>query len=291
MEWGCLHFEPQELPREREREKTKMKSSDTAHSGKVAVVTGASSGIGESLVRQLSADGWSVGAIARRADRLEALAGDIRASGYRVCIAAADVTDREQLSRAVDSIRQELGPIDLLVANAGVGKPDRLTPFTVDDIELMVRVNLLGVVYAIHAVLPEMLSRRQGHLSAVSSSGAYKGMPGSAGYCASKAAVNTFLEGLRIQLRDHGIFVTTICPGFVRTPMTAENRFHMPWLLEPDDAARRIVKALNRRRKVFNFPWQLAVFVKMLRWLPDWFIARALPRKSDTASQRTDEAR
>jgi short-subunit dehydrogenase len=84
------------------------------------------------------------------------------------------------------------------------------------------------------------------------------------------------MEGLRIQLRDRGIHVTTICPGFVRTPMTAPNKFKMPYLLEADDAARRIVRALHRRRKVCNFPWQLSLLMKMTHWLPDWVVARAM---------------
>jgi short-subunit dehydrogenase len=121
-----------------------------------------------------------------------------------------------------------------------------------------------------------MLERRRGHLAAVSSLGAYKGLPGESGYCASKAAVNTFMEGLRIQLRDRGIAVTTICPGFVRTPMTEVNQFSMPWLLEPDQAARKIVRALSRRRKVFNFPWQTTLLMKLTNWLPDWVLERTM---------------
>ena len=109
-------------------------------------------------------------------------------------------------------------------------------------IEKMVRVNLLGVVYAIEAVLPAMLERQRGHLSAVSSLAAYKGLPGESGYRATKAAVNSYLEGLRIQLASRGIAVTTICPGFVKTPMTDVNNFKMPWLITADDAARRIVR-------------------------------------------------
>ena len=258
---------------------------ETITSSRVAVITGASSGIGEELSRELSRQGWSVGLIARRDDRLAALAGEIRRGGGRAAVAVADVSDRAAVSAAFDGIGRELGPIELMIANAGIGKPDYLNPFTVEDIEQMVRVNLLGVVYSISAVLPQMIQRRAGHIAAVSSAGAYKGMPGSAGYCASKAAVNTLLEGLRIQLREYGISVTTICPGFVRTPMTDVNKFRMPWLLEPDVAARRIVRALKRRKKVYNFPWQTALLMKTLRWLPDWVIARMLPRKSDTSRE------
>jgi short-subunit dehydrogenase len=140
----------------------------------------------------------------------------------------------------------------------------------------MFKVNVFGLVYALEAVLPEMLRRKSGHIAAVSSLAAYKGLPGESAYCASKAAVNTYLEGLRIQLRDHNIHVTTICPGFVRTPMTSINNFKMPYLLEPDDAARRIVHALKERRKVFNFPWQMNVLMQLTRWLPDWVLAREM---------------
>lgn len=249
---------------------------------KTAVVTGASSGIGQAIAKELAQQGWAVGLIARRVDRLEDLATEIQATGGTVEIAAADVSDRVQMTAAFDSLRNTLGDVDLLVANAGVSRPDFLDPFTVDDIEMMFKVNTLGVVYAINAVLPQMLRNKTGHIAAVSSSGAYKGMPGSAGYCASKAAVNTLMEGLRIQLREHNIAVTTICPGFVRTPMTDVNTFKMPWLVEPAEAGRRIVRALNRRKKVYNFPWQMALVVKMFRWLPDWAVARFVPRKSDT---------
>jgi short-subunit dehydrogenase len=140
----------------------------------------------------------------------------------------------------------------------------------------MFQVNVLGVVYSLEAVLPQMLARGQGHIAAVSSLGAYKGLPGEWGYSASKAAVNNIMEGLRIQVRDRGIAVTTICPGFIRTPMTAVNTFKMPWLLEADEAARRIVRALGRRRKVYNFPWQTNLLMKLARWAPDWAVARMM---------------
>ena len=111
-------------------------------------------------------------------------------------------------------------------------------------------------------------------VASVSSLGAYKGLPGSEAYCASKAAVNTFLEGLRIQLCGRGIAVTTLCPGFVRTSMTAANRHWMPFVLEPDEAARRMVRALGRRVAVYDFPWPMAWLMRLTRWLPDRTMAR-----------------
>lgn len=233
------------------------------------------------MARELARRGDRVGLIARRRSVIESLAVELREMGATVAAAEADVAEREALVAAVAELRRQLGPVELMIANAGLGLPDFLDPFTVDDIEAMVRVNLLGVVYSVHAVLPEMLARKRGHIVGISSMGAYNGMPGSAGYCASKAGVNTFLKGLRIQLRGTGIDVTTVCPGFMRTPMTDVNTFHMPWLQESDVAARKVLRAIDGRVKVYNFPWQLAAFTHLLKRLPDWCVARFFPRKTD----------
>jgi short-subunit dehydrogenase len=244
--------------------------------GQVAVITGASSGIGRELAKVLARQGARVGLVARRRDQLAELAEEIEKTGGVTALAAADVGDRAATLAAFRDLTGKLGPVDLLVANAGVGAPTLLDPMNIGDIEKMIRVNLLGVVYCIEAVLPEMLKRKGGHLAAVSSMAAYKGLPGESAYCASKSGVNAYMEGLRIQLREHNIAVTTICPGFVRTPMTDINTFKMPFLLEADDAARRIAKALARRRKVFNFPWRMSLLMKLTRWLPDWVLARVM---------------
>jgi short-subunit dehydrogenase len=242
----------------------------------IAIVTGASSGIGRALAKVLAADGCKVGLVARRRDQLESLAAEIAAAGGTAAVGVADVSDREQTLAAIAELSARLGPVDLLIANAGVGAPTLLNPFNVADVEKMFRVNVFGVVYALEAVLPDMLKRGRGHVAAVSSLAAYKGLPGESGYSSSKAAVNNYMEGLRIQLRNRGIAVTTICPGFVKTPMTEVNDFKMPWLLEADDAARRIVRALKRKKKIFNFPWQLSLLMKATALLPDWAVARAM---------------
>jgi short-subunit dehydrogenase len=248
----------------------------TTFANQVAIITGASSGIGWSLAKILAGQGCKVGLIARRRDELARLGEEIRAAGGTAAPAPADVGNQAEVEAAVREITAQLGPVDLLIANAGVGVPTLLNPVNVGAVEKMFRVNVLGTVYAIAAVLPEMLQRRRGHLAAISSLAAYKGMPGESGYTSSKAAVNTYMEGLRIHLRDRGIRVTTICPGFVRTPMTAVNKFHMPWLLEADEAARRIVRALARGKKVYNFPWQTTLLMNLATWMPDWVMARTM---------------
>jgi short-subunit dehydrogenase len=243
---------------------------------KVAVITGASSGIGWALAKALAAHECRVGLVARRLDKLETLAAEIRQAGGTCALAAADVVERLPLLDAIRGLGKELGPIDLLVANAGVGAPTHLNPLNIEQVERMFQVNVLGVIYSIEAVLPEMLERKRGHLAAVSSLAAYKGLPGESAYCASKAAVNTYMEGLRIQLRPRNIAVTTICPGFVKTPMTEPFEFKMPFVMDAEKAARKIVKALARRRKVYDFPWQLSLMMKVTRCLPDWIMARGM---------------
>lgn len=243
---------------------------------KVAIITGASSGIGWELSKVLALEGYQLGLIARRKESLARLAEEVRASGGRAEYQTADVASRQELVDAIRKLTRDLGPADLLVANAGVGHETFVDPLNVEQIEEMIRVNYLGAIYAIEAVLPDMLQRGQGHIAGVSSLAAYKGFPGQQGYCASKAALKTFLEGLRIQLRHRGIAVTTICPGFVHTPMTAKHRFGMPFVMNADEAARRIARALRRRKKVFNFPWQTERLAKFTYWIPDWIIARTL---------------
>jgi len=242
----------------------------------VAVVTGASSGIGWELGRQLAALGYHVGLIARREEKLQQLAKLIRSAGGTCAVAPADVADRGGLESAIANLRDDLGPIDLLIANAGVGYVTFLDPINADQIEETIRVNVLGVIYAINAVLPEMLRRGRGHLVAVSSLAGYAGLPGESAYCASKAAVNAYLDGLRIHLRNRGVRVTTLCPGFVLTPMTVENKFHMPGLLSAEEAARRMIRAIRSGRKVYNFPWIANLITCVARRLPDWMVARSM---------------
>lgn len=235
-------------------------------SGKVAVVTGASSGIGWALAKALAAEGCRVGLIARREEPLRQLAAEIGSAAH---VAVADVSNRNSIEGAVASVRAALGPVDLAFANAGVGKPTLLDPVNVADVEAMFQVNVLGMVYLFTAVLPEMLARKNGRLVAISSLAGYRGLPGESAYCASKAAVNSYMDGLRIHLRGTGVFTTTICPGFVHTPMTAMNTFHMPGVMSAEAAAARIVRAVKRGKKVYNFPWRVHLMTKLSRWLPD----------------------
>jgi short-subunit dehydrogenase len=239
-------------------------------SGRVALVTGASSGIGWELARQLAAEGCRVGLVARREEPLRELAALVAGRGGAAAVAVADVGDRAQVDSAFAAIRGALGPVDLVIANAGVGRPTLLDPVNIADVEDMIRVNVLGLIYTLSAALPEMLARKRGHLVGVSSLAGYRALPGESAYCASKAAVNAYLDGLRMHLRGTGVRVTTACPGFVKTPMTAMmDPAHTPGVMEADAAAKRIIRAIRWGTKVYNFPWRLHLLVKLSRWVPD----------------------
>jgi short-subunit dehydrogenase len=246
--------------------------------GKVVCITGASSGLGWAMAREFARQGATVGVIARREERLRQLCEDVRHAGGTADYAAADAADRLAVHAALKSLADRLGPCDIVVANAGVGASNTATDLNVAAAEAVIRTNLLGPMYAFEAVLPGMLQRGSGHLVGISSMAALKGLPTAAAYSASKAGLNAYLESIRISLRRKRIAVTTICPGFVKTEMTAKN-YKMLWVLEADVAARKMVRAIARRRKVYYFPRQMRVLMRITGWLPDWAMAKAIPDK------------
>jgi short-subunit dehydrogenase len=228
-------------------------------------VAGASSGIGAALVLELAARGCRVAASARRADRLDELAAS--AAG-EVLPVPLDVTDRAATLAAAESIRARLGAIDLAVLNAAYWGQFRVETWDTDVIRRHFDTNVLGMVHGIEAVLPDMRRRRHGAIAGVASLAGYRGFPRSEAYGATKAAEINLLESLRIDLHPAGIAVHTVCPGFVRTDLTAKNTFRMPFMLEPDDAARRIVRGIERGKAEIAFPLPMAALMKTARIVP-----------------------
>ncbi len=252
----------------------------------VAVVTGAASGIGRAVCRALAEQGARLALVDCQHDALAETCRELASGDDRVWPATVDVTDREALTQAIDHVAAALGPPDLLVASAGITGVTLLDDLDVGLAETIARVNFLGVVYAIDAVLPGMLERGRGRIAVISSLAGCRGMPFSAAYSASKAAVSSYLESIRPALRKRGIFVTTVYPGFVRTPLM-ENALVKPPvpMLEPDRAARYILRAIRRRKRTYGFPWSTNLMVRCLRWLPptvyDWVMARAAAKVPD----------
>jgi NAD(P)-dependent dehydrogenase (short-subunit alcohol dehydrogenase family) len=242
----------------------------------VALVTGAGSGIGRQLCIELARQGAVIAAVDLHAGPLEALITQLKTANCAGAWAVADVTDRAALGQAVEAFTRRLGPVELLVANAGIGVAMPAVSFRAEDVERQVSVNLIGVANSIAAVLPGMLERRRGHLVAVSSLASYRGMPLMSGYCASKAGVNALMDSLRAELRPHGIRCTTLCPGWVRTPLTESLPDPKPAMMEVEEAARRMVRAIVRRRAFCAFPFGLRLTCALFRWLPPWLGDRVI---------------
>src|SRR5262249_11785729 len=207
----------------------------SAWANKVALITGASSGIGRGLRIEFARRGAVVGSRPRRKDALVDVASEIEMADGRALALPADVTNSDQVRAAACELRRKFGHIDVLIANAGIGATTYAVDLCEKEVAQLIAVNVIGVVNSVTAVVPHMIRRGSGHLVAISSLAAYRGLPKSAAYCASKAGVSALFESLRIDLMNTGVDVTIIHPGFIKTPLTAGRR-RMPYLMELDDA-------------------------------------------------------
>jgi short-subunit dehydrogenase len=237
------------------------------------IITGASSGIGAALARELSRRGHSLALIARRGELLDDLVRELKTPSVAL---PCDVGDGAAVKAAVARGEEVLGGgFDLAVANAGVGIPTWATKFNLADAELMVRVNLVGMFTLFDAVIPGMLARRSGRFAGVASLAGLRGMPSASVYGATKAAMQAFLEASRVELAPFGVGVSIVNPGFVATPMTEKNK-RMPFLMQVADAAKVIADGLERGARVINFPRPTALATKLLRILPDALYDRVM---------------
>src|SRR5215213_210862 len=250
----------------------------TYWANKVVMITGASSGLGRGMALEIAARGAHLALLARREDLLNEIVDKARAKNVKAVFATADVRDAKAVTEAADHFRKELGPIDILVANAGIGTADHALSLTPEHAANVIGINVLGAVNSVAAVLPDMVKRKHGRLVAISSLAAYRGLAKSAAYCASKAALSAYFESLRIDLRHTGVGVTTIHPGFIKTPLTSGREAKMPYLMELEDGVGKIVNAIEKEKKTYAFPWQLATIVRATMMMPpaiyDWLAER-----------------
>jgi NAD(P)-dependent dehydrogenase (short-subunit alcohol dehydrogenase family) len=255
-------------------------------SNRVVLITGAASGIGRQLALNLAAEGARIAALDRQAGALDQLAAELK--GKAVACAVADVTDLSAVRAAVTQLEAQLGPTDLLVASAGIGIETPAEPFRAEDFTAQIQVNLIGVVNTLDAVLPGMCQRRSGHVAALSSMASYRGLPHMGGYCASKAGLNSLLDALRVELRPLGIAVTTVCPAWVRTPLTTPLGLPDKNMMEVEDAVRLILRALRARKPFLAFPSGMTWQARLLRHTPqpfsDW-LTRQWARKMNKVSR------
>jgi short-subunit dehydrogenase len=239
-------------------------------------ISGASSGIGEALVRHYSLQGATLGLAARRAEQLQQLASSLNTS---TSIYPLDVRDSPALQAAALDFIARHGVPDIVIANAGIGV-GTLTEHAADlpNFQDVMDVNVLGMVKTFQPFVAAMREQKNGTLVGIASVAGYRGLPGSSAYSASKAAAISYLESLRVEMQGSGVKVCTICPGFIDTPMTENNPYPMPFMIDADSAAKRFARVIAQQKSHATIPWQMAGVGMILRHLPNWLYDRAFAK-------------
>lgn len=245
-----------------------------------AWITGASSGLGREIALELAREGTTVAVSARREEDLKALAEE---TGGRASPFPLDVTDADAVAAAADRVETEHGEIDLAILSAGVWKPFALDEWKVENFSQSMDVNYMGVVHALAALVPRMKARGRGHIAIIASIAGYVGLVRAETYGPTKAALINLAEALKTELEGTGVTLSVINPGFVDTPMTKSNKFPMPFLMKPEDAAKRAVGGLRTKRFEIVFPRRLAYLLKFVRLLPYQVF---IPLMSKTVARR-----
>jgi len=250
-------------------------------------ITGASSGIGEALAREYAARGATLGLIARGQQRLDALLATLPGAHRSY---AVDVTDKDALIAAALNFDSDSGGADVVIANAGISI-GVLTEYyeDLDAFRQVLETNVLAMATTFHPFIAPMRARGRGKLVGIASVAGIRGLPGSEAYCASKAAAINYLESLRIEVKQFGIAVITIAPGFVRTPLTAKNPYAMPFLMDADVFARRAVDAIDRGASYTVIPWQMAIVARLLRLVPNALFDRLMAKRAYKPRKPADE--
>jgi len=246
------------------------------------LITGASSGIGRALAIEYASRGAKVAVAARRADELERTLAEVRAKGGSGIAIPLDVTDTDAVREAVHRADRELGSLDMVIANAGFGDVQHPATVAWDDVARMIRTNVDGSLATLLAAVPIMIAQKHGHLVGISSLAGRRALPGAGAYSATKAALSTYLESLRIDLAPTGIRVTDVQPGFVLTPATEHQTHPMPFRWPVEKAARVIARRLDRAPAMIAFPWQLAALTALARRMPVWAYDRIIRATSGT---------
>lgn len=237
-------------------------------------ITGASSGIGYAVALAAAKRGWRVVATARRAEELEQLAQAAAGAPGRIIPMVADVTDVAALRQVIATAEAQHGPVVRAFINAGIYLPSGLYPLEAEKMHRSFAVNVGGAINALDALMPFMGPRKRGQIALNASVAGYSGLPTAAAYGGTKAALNNMAESLRLDGDRLGILIQVVNPGFIRTPATDTNPFPMPFLMEVEAAAERVLAGMDTTRFEITFPRRFTYFLKFLRMLPrSWYLA------------------
>ena len=232
-------------------------------------ITGASSGIGEALAIEYAKRGAVLGLCARRTEKLNDVANKCKELGAKeVLVYTLDVTDESQSTKIAKQFSDHVQEIDIVIANAGVAYSDKISSGDPSQINKVISTNVIGVTNTIIPFVPKMKETNSCKIVIISSIASFRPIAFHGGYSSSKAAVRMLADSWRMALKKYNIQLTSICPGFIVSEMTDVNKFPMPFLLQTDDAARKMVKAIDKGKKTYILPWQYKTIIYLTRWLP-----------------------
>jgi short-subunit dehydrogenase len=245
-------------------------SNNMNFNDKVILITGASTGIGKELAKQLSGINCSLLLLARRSELLDELRSQLISGKANINIYKCDVADPDEVRKVFKEIREHFTKVDIAILNAGVGSKSSTEDYYYETAKKTFDVNVLGIVNCVENLLPDFIRRKDGMIIGVSSLADSRGWQGSGFYCASKAAATILLENLRVELQPFKVKVLTVKPGFVETPMTAKNKFPMPFLINAEKAAKIIIKGIKKEKRIIQFPFPTVLGAKLMRIVPEF---------------------
>lgn len=232
-------------------------------------ITGASSGIGEALAIEYAKQGAILGLSARRTEKLNEVAKECEELGAKeVLVYTLDVTDENESTKIINQFLEHAQSIDIVIANAGVAYSDKISSGDPTQINKVISTNVIGVTNSIIPFIPKMKEAQSGKIVIISSIASFRPIAFHAGYSSSKAAVRMIADSWRMALKKYNIQLTSICPGFIVSEMTDDNKFPMPFLLQTNAAAKKMVKAIEKGKKTYILPWQVRMIIYLTRWLP-----------------------
>ena len=235
-------------------------------------ITGASSGIGEYVAYEYAKQGATIGLAARRMKALENVSAKCEELGVKPIIYEVDVSDQLVTKNAIDDFIAKAGGIDIVIANAGISGKVNLDNGDSTEINKMLSTNILGVANTVVPTLPTMIKQQSGKVVVISSIAGFRGLPGRSSYSASKVAVRFMANSWRSSFIKDGISVTTICPGFIDTDMTSSHKYKMPFLMNVDIFAEKMVNAIEKKKKTYVAPWQWRFVIPLIKAVPEWFL-------------------
>lgn len=249
-------------------------------------ITGASSGLGMGFARYYARPGVTLGLVARRKALLDELQAELGERGATVLGYEQDVCDTQKMVECAQDFLERAGGVDLVLANAGVGIRNSVHEGESAEVAALMQINVIGVTNTLLPFVPAMLTQKSGTLVGMSSMAGHQALPGRAAYCASKAAVKMFMDGLRMDLHGTGVHAMTICPGFVDTPLIRDNPSTF-FVVDLESAVQKMVRAIAQRRRTYTFPWQMNWLHYLAKFFPEALVRRLAPAPRTRSSLRT----